>query len=135
MKTTEDKARFSALYWGQEVLFNTLTKSTYTIDVNKSLGLSQTHLQLTSLQNITDEHAKACMKELYPAASKNLIAALSESLISNCQNGKLFEAYCYSFQEQITILDFLRKHGYLVPFDKYSCEEIIEMGWAKIRES
>lgn len=40
----------------------------------------------------------------------------------------------YCFTDIQIVIDYLRSIGILVPFDKYSVEQILEMGWAVIKK-
>ena len=144
----EDKARFFAQYYGQNVvsnkeslkgLYSNIDFTIMELIFDQSIEDDYFFLELTSLDQITDEHAievaRIIGKDNYPIG---------------CDNNDLMAAktVCYWFTENIgdfenfigalrweRLISFLRSKGYLVPFDKYSCKEILEKGWAKAKET
>lgn len=132
---TQDKARFFAAYWGQTVVQSPKLIKGALISVNtwvlwKDERVEESYLELTSLDQITDEHAI----EVHRLCGHD--SAIRPEYIQAFCNGYFNAAIDNPFGQDMSraVADSLRSKGYLVPFDKYSCEQLLEMGWTKIRE-
>ncbi len=134
MENRKDFDRFAALYWGQNVaMIHPLVSevSLFTVGI---LPIDKIHhLQLRSIESLTDEEFSRVSVLLGNApnydgylveSGKNIIIALSEV--------SLYE-YAFSATEILIIYDYLRSIGILVPFDKYSIEQILSLGWAVVK--
>lgn len=127
--TLEYKAKFFALYFGQNVLKTIDQPNVLPLRVGEFLNYDNEYLSLTSLSNITDEDAvevaniidlgflseeerisfaKKCVEEIYTDNVANVLAWLQ-------------------------IFDLLRSKGYALPFMGLSVETIIEYGWIKLK--
>ena len=114
----ENKEKFFAQYWGQNVLsINGGEVREVTTDMNHVLcydKMYESHLSIKSLSNITEEDKEYRHKlilEIYFDVSP--------------QNRILLEHH-YS--------DYLRSKGYALPWMGLSVEEMIEAGWIKLKE-
>jgi hypothetical protein len=82
------------------------------------------YLELTDLRNITDEHAEVIATRYFPVHEKSKFYDYIREEWIQKNIGSL---------DGFTI-DFLRRHGYAVPFRSDSVEDLVRMGWAKIKE-
>lgn len=140
---TEEKERFFAQYYGQEVAFipdydqgETLIKA----KVNKVEEIA--YLELKSLSSITDEHAIEvyCRNLLgFPKEKayatyvgyKNNILSIGIECINYPHLKREFWDINYL---DVFRADYLRSKGYAIPYLGISVEELISRGWAKIKE-
>lgn len=159
----ENKARFFAQYWGQLVL-RSLTNGgnfhLYQVGFGNQYYNELDYLELKPFSSISDEDAIEVAKIVCARHNRHY----KESEITYKMEGKWkvilmvknIERYeihimsdgigfvdrlkdgCgdknYYCPSQFHVSDFLRSHGYLVPFKGLTCEEIIEAGWAKYKE-
>jgi len=130
--TTENKLKFFALYYGQDVLRHEKWKlASDKISGISSLLSKNYHLELRSIESITDEE---CIELFDLTANPKTLILLVDNINKIHQirfhiNWKL--ANNKSF-EQIEI-DWFRLKGFLVPFMNLTTDQIIEFGWAKIK--
>ena len=116
--TLENKARFFAQYWGQQV--QRYENNNYKKVVN---GFIETNLQdkdyllLKPISKITDEDAIS----MYRGLERNYESA----------NQFLEDYKSIGFLVQSEV-DFLRSKGYAVPFMNYSVEDLVKMGWVQL---
>jgi hypothetical protein len=133
--TIENKAKFFAQYYGQNVLIgyavvpfiiNThhlgedyLIKHETDEDFNRV-----PYLELTPLSQITKEYAEHCSL-LY---GRNNPCDLMWVNILNGLSGR---------EEKLTqpVVDYLRSKGYALPYMGISIEKQLEYGWIKLKES
>ena len=119
----ESKARFFALYWNQLVM---RCEGDNFLITNIPERWSTAHwLELTSLQDITDEDAIEVVKIVRPAIP----------YILNPKNARPFCEGYLSIDNGISSLvaDYLRSCGYALPYMGLSVEEMIEAGWIKLK--
>lgn len=117
--TIENKERFFAQYWGQDVgrIFNRDSSiyefiiSEYSID----LLINEKYLLLKPLSSITDEDA-------YDAGR-----------CWDCENANEFLQFSNDGRPSKEA-DILRKLGYVVEFNGISVEQQIKYGWVKLEE-
>lgn len=138
----QDKAAFFAQYWGQYIK----TSDTHSAKGLKPIEIfahsiqyvdAGSYLLLKPLSAITDEDALKLSQILHPCiglANVDHGKAIAESLtlFGVCTNQEIGARFAWSIQY---ISDSLRSRGYLIPFRNYSTDQILEMGWAKLRES
>ena len=134
--TLENKAKYFAQYWGQDVIKNctalfdtfgldSVLQSTYTIS-------NSSYLELKPLSSITDEDAMDVSK------IKGWIDILNEKVNIEAtkrwllENDFLPENFFLKFSY---ILDYLRSKGYALPFMGLSVEQLIEYGWLKLKSN
>jgi len=112
-----NKAKFFAQYFGQRVLIRD-GKGPYDVlrlMPHDLLVPPEDYLELRSVADLTDEE-----KDEF----KRLADQSSDSRIGNQID---MDGYIYA-------IDYLRRLGVLVPFDGLSTTDLIDYGWAKIKE-
>lgn len=131
--TTENKLRFFALYFGQDFLRHKNWKlASDKISGISSLLSKNYHLELRSIDSITDDE---CVEyyNLKHINSKFLVMAVEDKTkVLDIKK----EVGWLKFRADFTRLDcdFFRSKGFLVPFMNLTTDQIIEFGWAKIKE-
>ena len=117
--TLENKAKFYALHWGQEVIKDVISGVGYPVEgSNISLNIETSFLHLKPLSSISDED------------KEHLDALLSAD----------FDEYGYWFgmggihYYQPHEVDYLRSRGYALPWMELSVEKLMEYGWIKLKE-
>lgn len=105
--TLENKAKFFAQYWGQNVVGN--------------IGdyFNRTYLELTPLSQISDEDAIEVSERCVPGNDKRI-----DNIKQHCR--------IYAMQSSL-ISDYLRSKGYALPWNGITVEEQIEFGWIKLK--
>ena len=135
--TLENKAKFFALYWGQDVRFWTLNgseklqKVTHTY-MTKSI-LESCTLELKPLSSISDEDAEYCIGKVECNMRKNdpnhgdygmsPSAIFVNSLID-------YSSYHIGRREA----DYLRSKGYALKWMDKTVKEQLSDGWIKLNE-
>lgn len=114
------KDLFFASHWNQEYKFKSgctfiINQRAFPMDPN-----GDEFIELKSLEKITDDEAR----EMYRGVSMNYTTA--EQFL---EDNKVF-----GFLSQNEV-DYLRSKGYAVPFMGYSVDELIKIGWVKIKEN
>ena len=109
----ENKVKFFALYWGQEVFLNPIlsiepVKNIYLFNYDVPEDIDLECLILKPLSSIIDKN-------------KNSILEFAEKVIP------VSETYATVFS-----IDHLRSKGYAVPWMGLSVEEMAEAGWIKL---
>lgn len=136
----KDKRAFFAQYWGQDVLIEPDFIPFDEIIPIILMGVDLDTLSdcdfliLRSISQITDEEAIDIQKILRLEDTQAGFETDKEQIKNHLKNGIegifLIDFYGYSFE----VIDYLRSIGILIPFRGYSVEQIIEMGWAKVRK-
>lgn len=127
----QDKAAFFAQYYPQ----NVMRHESYTdgpLIAAISVGNTSHYLELKPLSCITDEDVKVVLGIVgyrgydYKETIEWLVILFSDPALD----------YMHGLSgNQIRLLiDFLRSRGYLIPFRNYSVDQILEMGWVKLKE-
>lgn len=128
--TIENKLKFFNQYFGQRVLKDTLVLELGICDgfyLSSSLyHLDNYHLELRSIDSITNDECVEVYDLLFDFTS-----AETHVFAKVCKIKFLIENEDYS---QI-LTDFLRSKGFLVPFMNLTTDQILEFGWAKIKEN
>lgn len=148
-----EKAAYFAQYWGQNVLICTYQNTHNVKEVNGAYMLvnqPDEHLLLTPLSAITDEDAIEVGKILFGEKYSNgkcyspengesyyITVHIPETTINQSVelyfDGHLRNMNGYGLQNVLQVYDYLRSKGYATPFRNYSVEQLIEMGWLKLR--
>jgi len=134
----ENKAKFFAQYWGQEVLEDEEADILYKVCVidllNARIGSNKCYLRLKPLSKISDEDA------LFGSSLLKGSSHLSnESRIY--QFKQLFESPNFwvnqtniPLNNMLVCFDFLRSKSYALPYMGLSVEEQVERGWVRLIE-
>lgn len=124
-----DKKAFMAQYWGQQAMKETLFPNSPICEVSSTFidEFDGWHLELYSLDDITDEDSIELCKILQIKTDYPEIAGRSRAHWVGKVDPK--SSSCNSIA-----IDFLRSRSYLVPYLRYSVEQLISMGWVKIRK-
>ena len=128
--TLENKSKFFAQYWGQDVLCRVIFgKNKNEIIMhntpcsNLKLGeIIDSYLELKPLSRISDEDAIEISKE-YPAFGSNIRNSVKE----------LFQEFD-DLELSIKTGDYLRSKGYALSYMYLSVEDLVEYGWVKLKE-
>jgi hypothetical protein len=147
--TQENKAKFFAQYWGQELK---------TSDVHKNKGLkpleinahsiqyvdNHSYLELAPLSQLTREDAIFiyCKKNgIFRTERVSLVEytfsnnVLSIDIYSPDYSSELTpKDYIYINNLSVYLSDYLRSKGYAIPYMGLSVETLIEYGWIKLKE-
>lgn len=127
--TLENKAKFFALYWGQELLNG--TGLVYSATMKTRLSDNGDYLELKPLSSITDEE-KRIIDEMEGVGDEENPEGYFNygNKYENCyyRNGDfvrfpLLETY-----------QFLQSKGYALPWMGLSVEKMVEYGWIKLTE-
>lgn len=121
--TLNNKAKFFAQYWGQEVLRINPYKYPYEVHCgymhDKGMHLTP-HLELTSLSSISDEDASKIEYAIHTTLG-------NDDRALGFKNGGNIE------QCKPWVIDYLRSKGYALPWMRLSVEDQIEYGWVKLK--
>lgn len=137
----DDKAKFFACYWGQQVL---RIADDLPLQIINHVGIYLNgYLELTPLSQITDEHAIELCAKLFK------LSTLSQYVNSSAQkicystrelrdNDYLFD-WVYlngeeGYKSVLIAIDFLREKSYALPWLNYSVEEQISNGWVRLKK-
>lgn len=148
--TAENKARFFAQYWDQQVCWIADDLPLQTLD-RVMIYANPSYLLLTPLSMISDEDAvevagvyniKAKRKFIVKSSTEIIIGTSDTSdtpYIRMSTDGKMLVADWTTFSEMPTIkilecYDHLRSKGYALPFMGISVEDQIKFGWIKLRD-
>lgn len=149
--TLENKAKFFALYWGQEILSYQI-KATSLVCVGDSRIHKDDILELKPLSQITDEDAVEVAKIMDvkdPDFWTNEFSKYRKE--DQCNYSEVGRDYIsYFFRKEryslnlrvwyikqkliIAVGDFLRSKGYALPYLNLSVEKQIEYGWIKLTD-
>lgn len=137
--TLENKLRFFATYYPQEIYFYDLANEFDVAVFAKNLG--ETFVGKTSFHSIvTIEREKLSESWLL----LNSISAITKKIASEIQKEFPEEPFLDMMLMEIKsdasmmppyLLDMLREKGFLLSFGDLSIEQLIEYGWAKLKES
>lgn len=124
--TQDEKEQYFAAHWGQDVIKdvnNSGELCTYPVERSNMYRFEESHLELTSLADITDEDAIEVAKMTY---GKNLNTADwgRYTLENDIPKG--------AYKMSIDVTDFLRSKGYAIPFRNYSVQDLQDFGWLKL---
>lgn len=126
--TPENKAKFFAQYWGQNVLkvpqfLEGFLQGYCTVRIGSdsrwNVWVEKGFLELKPLSQITDEDAIE-------------VAKIHLGWSDSCTNWKQDDRLVYA-ADNPEVVDFLRSKGYAVPFLGISVEQQMEWGWVKFR--
>lgn len=144
--TLENKAKFFALYWGQEVFMKGNNSALWELDYIRLGSISKfSLLELKPLSLISDEDGiegaiilQGIKKDNEILDIKRYDDFISFSIIHNGCNFKTCYSFFYQASRPATLTqkyaDFLRSRGYALPWMGLSVEQLIEYGWIKLKE-
>ena len=123
--TSEEKKAFYAQYWGRKVGRTNNEDNPLIFTVNCSNLFCIDHIELRTIENITDEEAVEVARLIWddphyhtPSYGRSQLTLASSS--------------CVNFDQSIT--DYLRSIGILVGFRNFTPEMLIAEGVVKIKE-
>lgn len=134
----ENKAKFFALYWGQDVLCSDMYGDGGTIysATMKTNSLNEKWLFLKPLSQISDEDAVAIAKILFGSESdwavENWIKLIKLNLTDQF-GSNIFPNIQPYFSISWSVCDYLRSKGYALPWMDLTVDEMIEAGWIKLK--
>jgi len=114
----EDKAKFFAQYWGQDIFLDSLGLNVSGLEIFRPEFINGIYAKLKPLSQITDEDAVEYLNSI--GVDENEFR-ISQAKID------LSDDYEDNFK-----LDYLRSKGYALPWMGYSVEQQIELGWIKL---
>lgn len=149
----QDKAAFFAQYWGQSVIVsetNGHANKRYKVEsseMHDHFFLHECYLELTPLSEITDEdaievakilHGRDCVPEIcYNDGEQITLSPYGRSAYGWNEiniNTKGFLSYDRADSlKVIQAYDLLRRNGYLIPYAGHTTDQLLEMGWAKLK--
>ncbi|WP_284464864.1 hypothetical protein [Chryseobacterium sp.] len=124
--TLENKAKFFAQYWGQNVMmWNEADSNSHQkigVSYMTKYGVSNRRLELKPLSSITDEDYKFIMND--------------KVMNPDLENGDPLFTFAIGGlrMSDLTTTDFLRSKGYALPWMGLSVEKLVEYGWIKLKE-
>lgn len=134
--TLANKAKFFALYWGQEI--QTYKLSRYTTKTNRPVdGSKFGYITLKNLSSISDEDAIEVAKirwgndvEIYQIDkfSEGVKYIFRQPYKPFNQTQGIFPRRMYNDE-----CDFLRSRGYALPWMGLSVEELVNRRWVKLK--
>lgn len=135
MNKLNDKQAFFALYIDQQVYRNDVDKTGYVLDhwCLYSTPLENGYLELTSLSDITDEHAIEVAKLIFSNTAFHTSEHGKRYIRQMITSELEYHGQYWSFSKVASTLDYLRSQGYLLPFRGYTTDQLIDMGWVKLR--
>jgi len=138
--TLENKAKFFAQYFGQEVAKCNTGPSNICHIQHYTLGMGNPqrfHLELRPLSSITDEELLAAIQILDSnneftelgslQIGREIIQIVGDINVEVARND-IHPQYIFHFA------DFLRSKGYALPWMGLSLEKQIEYGWIKLKD-
>ncbi len=131
----KNKAKFFALYWGQDVL-SEWGERLIVVDgkMDRVYDISEMFLQLKPLSAISDEDFITLCEILDPNKEtyqnqKDVLEYKSqiELILSETNIGDPFPIV-----RAFKLIDYLRSKGYALPWMGLSVEQMVESGWIKL---
>ena len=123
------KERFFANYWGQKVL--SVSNTVMTVCCGELQQDNGKYLLLTPISKITDEHAIEVANQFEATAfgihTRATILKFSFMYGDNVNDVEI------DLLADGRSIDFLRSKGYALPYQEKTVEELIEMGYLKLR--
>lgn len=133
--TKENKEKYFAQYWGQEVAVQGEGGGSgfkYQINEATITDIRNDYLQLTPLSQITDEDAIEVAKicDFHSCTIQNGRSVVGCILDKESQ----FISHNVYHLDFVNAIDFLRSRGYLLPFCGLSTDTLKSYGWVKENE-
>lgn len=139
--TQQDRERIFALYWDQKVVkgtLNALFNTSYALGSPFMKHLAGNYiLEVTPLQDITDEHAIECAK-LNPSFHQTgeytvYRNPLLQPVVSSGEGYKYEKVIIEKDQLNPAQVDYLRSKGYALPYLNYTVDQLIKEGVFKLK--
>lgn len=132
--TIENKQKFFALHFGQEVHALKMSKKDVvsTVDeISFRKDISEDYLYLNPLSSITDEDAKrlAVIEADFRTSDVFKRGRQLANSVEDCQYS------VGNFKTVMLITDYLRSKGYALPWMGLSVDEMVQAGWIKLKEA
>lgn len=147
--TLENKAKLFAQYWGQEVVRNTLFNFTDAIEVSSASfnieALPYLFLELKPISSISDEDLIQLVDipkgwdvfKIYHTTRDGYSAVKIRRLYDDNELKFNDDGYKYEMKTLSvglsTTVDYLRSRGYALPWMGLSVEELVNIGWVKLK--
>jgi hypothetical protein len=135
LNNIENKAKFFALYWGQEVLNIPRTGQLWNVfgfeDEEGKSVTGESFLELKPLSAITDEDAVELAKIMGMQEETEYVfigKILANNVFDN--SDEMSETTIYNMHCQA--IDYLRLRGYAVQWYDLTVEEQVSRGWVKL---
>jgi hypothetical protein len=137
--TLENKAKFFAQYWGQDVLAYCFRDGVYEVEevqteypIMEAINqYKDSKLELKHISSISDEDAINIAKEIF--VDEFIEFSNKETVIESAR--KHIQLVEYQYFNKIDRIDCFRSKGYALPYNGLSVEKQIEYGWVKLKEN
>ena len=134
--TFENKAKYFALYWGQNVVFNRIKGTGFHpvlgFPVEHNSVMNNCYLDLKKLTEIEDKDSIAIgrmfLKGEQPTSELLYCGRIFATAMFDNDNAHETQLY----NEHSQAIDYLRLNGYAVPFNGLSIKTLQDYGWLKI---
>ena len=141
--TLENKAKFFAQYWKQDVLCRVIFgKNKNEIIMhntpcsNLKLGeIIDSYLELKPLSQIGDEDAIKVSKIFGLGHLQGAVKELILSIFRTSINDSGTTSSTNGIKNWLQVFDYLRSKGYALPWMDLSVEDLVEYGWVKLKEN
>jgi len=133
---SENKLRFFYQYGGQNVLKNDKYPEVSFLNgfffFNNATYIENYHLELRSIDSITDEECVELFDLKYPQYNdwnfKSKLGTIEHHVLHSLVSSMNYQ------NESYFLIDWLRSKSFLVPFMNLTTEQILSFGWAKIKD-
>jgi hypothetical protein len=122
--TLENKAKFFAQYWGQEVVITDGILRVASVGTLKKAWVIQSHLELTAISSITDEDA---------IEVSNIVRDVTHGKSFDTRVDNIKQLAKYYAIDYSAVSDYLRSKGYALPLMRLSVEEQVNRGWIVLK--
>lgn len=131
MELQQEKARFFAQYWGQEigVVESVFEETISNLIIDQKTFEDIDYLELKTLSSISDEDAI----EVARIYNKSINGGPFPRWFTDEDYISCGKSYIMRKEITIDVFDYLRYKRYALPFDGRSVEELVELGWIKLK--
>lgn len=138
--TLENKSRFIAQHYGQDILlYNNAVRKTQIIShgiFTENKHIDRSILLLTPLSQISDEDAtniyKIILGQNCTESVENIIF-YGKAFCREYDTDNEFLEFSQTYWEIRNTIDYLRSRGYALPWMGLSVETLVEYGWVKLK--
>ena len=128
-----NKARFFALYWGQEIAKYPEALSYLRWNIKDALndGVENRHILLNPLSLIADKHLLNCyhLHSAFTSYDYTIGFTPFDVMINNWMDHGGYR----DIERCPDTVDYLRSKGYALPWMGLSVQEMIDAGWIKLK--